>query len=233
MGDGASRAHVRDALIQEPALEACTIQIRDKDQPETVRESTREPYSVIEISVEDGVVTLNGQVPSLSNQRLAGVLAWWVPQRTILLTRAGSHAYGLATPESDLDLRGIVIPPKEYFLGFWHRFAQAESTGPDLVIYDIRKFFHLAAACNLSIIELLWTAAEDHSDLCGEEDLPTRGTPGGHGWECACARPQRYAPIHGEGPRQKRARSSVRLSCSGMRTTSAGATLRTGSQETA
>ena len=75
----------------------------------------------------------------------------WVPQRTIFLTRAGSHAYGLATPESDLDLRGIVIPPKGYFLGFWHRFEQAESTDPDLVIYDIRKFFHLAAACNPSI----------------------------------------------------------------------------------
>jgi predicted nucleotidyltransferase len=68
----------------------------------------------------------------------------------------------LATPASDLDLRGIVIPPKEYFLGFWHQFAQAESLEPDLVIYDIRKFFHLAAACNPSIIELLWTEAEDH-----------------------------------------------------------------------
>jgi hypothetical protein len=68
----------------------------------------------------------------------------------------------LATPASDLDLRGIVIPPKEYFLGFWHRFAQAESADPDLVIYDIRKFFHLAAACNPSIIELLWTEAVDH-----------------------------------------------------------------------
>lgn len=86
----------------------------------------------------------------------------WVPTNTIFLTRAGSHAYGLATPESDLDLRGIAIPPKEYFLGFWHCFEQAESTNPDLVIYDIRKFFHLAAACNPSIIELLWTEAEDH-----------------------------------------------------------------------
>lgn len=86
----------------------------------------------------------------------------WVPQRTIFLTRAGSQAYGMATPESDLDLRGVAIPPKEYFLGFAQRFEQAESADPDLVIYDIRKFFHLAAAGNPSIIELLWTAAEDH-----------------------------------------------------------------------
>jgi predicted nucleotidyltransferase len=86
----------------------------------------------------------------------------WAPQRTIFLTRAGSHAYGLATPESDLDLRGVVIPPKEYFLGFARHFEQAESCEPDLVLYDIRKFFVLAAACNPSIIELLWTDAEDH-----------------------------------------------------------------------
>jgi osmotically-inducible protein OsmY len=79
MGDGAIRDHVRDALIQEPVLEAYTIQIRDKDQLETVRESTPEPYDVIGITVDDGVVTFNGQVPSLSHKRLAGVLAWWVP----------------------------------------------------------------------------------------------------------------------------------------------------------
>jgi osmotically-inducible protein OsmY len=29
--------------------------------------------------VGDGVVTLDGQVSSLSHKRLAGVLAWWVP----------------------------------------------------------------------------------------------------------------------------------------------------------
>lgn len=86
----------------------------------------------------------------------------WLPQRTIFLTRAGSHAYGLATLESDVDVRGVAIPPREYFLGFWYRFEQAEAARPDLVIYDIRKFFRLAAACNPSIIELLWTDAEDH-----------------------------------------------------------------------
>jgi osmotically-inducible protein OsmY len=31
------------------------------------------------VEVTDGVVTLNGDVPSLSHKRLAGALAWWVP----------------------------------------------------------------------------------------------------------------------------------------------------------
>jgi predicted nucleotidyltransferase len=89
----------------------------------------------------------------------------WLPTHTIFLTRAGSHAYGLAAPESDLDVRGVAIPPKAYFLGFAHRFEQAEATAPDLIIYDIRKFFTLAAAGNPSIVELLWTEAEDHLQL--------------------------------------------------------------------
>jgi predicted nucleotidyltransferase len=101
------------------------------------------------------------QTPLSWSTLYRGTLAW-VPLRTIFLTRAGSHAYGLATPESDLDLRGVVIPPKEYFLGFAHRFEQAESREPDLVLYEIRKFFTLAAACNPSILELLWTDAQDY-----------------------------------------------------------------------
>jgi hypothetical protein len=86
----------------------------------------------------------------------------WLPTHTFFLTRAGSHAYGLATLGSDLDLRGVAIPPKEYFLGFAHRFEQAEASDPDLIVYDIRKFFTLAAAGNPSILELLWTDDEDH-----------------------------------------------------------------------
>ena len=37
------------------------------------------PRNSIDVMVNDGVVTLDGQVSSLSHKRLAGVLAWWVP----------------------------------------------------------------------------------------------------------------------------------------------------------
>ena len=80
----------------------------------------------------------------------------WLEKRTVLLVRHGAHAYGLATETSDLDIKGIAIPPKEYFLGFLKRFEQAESKQPDMSIYDIRKFFQLACDCNPNIIEVLW-----------------------------------------------------------------------------
>jgi predicted nucleotidyltransferase len=80
----------------------------------------------------------------------------WLPKRTIFLTVHGSHAYGLATETSDVDIKGVAIPPAEYFYGFLKRFEQAESKDPDMSIYDIRKFFDLAAQNNPNILELLW-----------------------------------------------------------------------------
>ncbi len=85
----------------------------------------------------------------------------WLDNNTILFNRSGSVAYGTNTESSDEDFKGIAIPPSEYFNGFMQRFEQAESKNPDAVIYDIRKFFNLASACNPNIIELLWTDSVD------------------------------------------------------------------------
>ena len=88
----------------------------------------------------------------------------WLNRGTVLLVRHGSHAYGTNTATSDEDFKGVAIPPKEYFLGSTKRFEQSElkAPEPDAVIYDIRKFFNLAAECNPNIIEVLHTAPEDH-----------------------------------------------------------------------
>ncbi len=86
----------------------------------------------------------------------------WLKASTILLTRSGSHAYGTNLPTSDVDVKGVCIPPEPYFLGFASKFEQAEFKEPaDGTIYDIRKFFNLAADCNPNIIEVLFVAEED------------------------------------------------------------------------
>jgi hypothetical protein len=86
----------------------------------------------------------------------------WLARRTIFLTKHGSQAYGTALPTSDIDLKGIAIAPRAYYLGFLQHFEQAEVREPlDAVIYDIRKFFKLAADCNPNIIEMLFTDFED------------------------------------------------------------------------
>lgn len=79
MGDGEIRDHVRDALLGEPAADNCGIRAMDSGRWETWRQSTVTPACSIDVTVDDGVVTLDGQVTSLCQKRLAGVLAWWVP----------------------------------------------------------------------------------------------------------------------------------------------------------
>jgi osmotically-inducible protein OsmY len=79
MGDAEIRDHLCRLLIQETAFDTCTIRAADKNAPKTIRESDIEPAGEISVAVEDGVVILNGPVPSLCHKRLAGVLAWWVP----------------------------------------------------------------------------------------------------------------------------------------------------------
>jgi len=113
-----------------------------------------------------------------------------VKERTIFRCLSGSHAYGTATPESDEDFRGVAIPPKEWFLGFFRKFEQAESKPnpdkpevPDEVIYDIRKFAALAADNNPNVLELLfmpddcvklWTPAWERLVAVRDAFLSTR-----------------------------------------------------------
>ncbi|MCA9694064.1 MAG: nucleotidyltransferase domain-containing protein [Myxococcales bacterium] len=52
-----------------------------------------------------------------------------VHAHTILLAVTGSHAYGTARPESDLDIRGCCVAPPEIRLSFHRRFEQYTHPG--------------------------------------------------------------------------------------------------------
>lgn len=97
MGDRAIRDHVRDALMGEPALSDCAIAVTDKGVTETLRAPDRAGGRIV-IEVNDGVVTLSGDVPSLTRKRLAGVLVWWVPG-----SRDVINGLGITPPEEDSD----------------------------------------------------------------------------------------------------------------------------------
>ena len=80
--DGELRTHICERLAQAVDFRNCVICARIKGELEVLR-GTMDPAGndgsgVIEVTVEDGVVTLTGQVISLSHRRLASVTAWWV-----------------------------------------------------------------------------------------------------------------------------------------------------------
>jgi osmotically-inducible protein OsmY len=82
LGDGALRDGVCERLLHSVDFRNCVICASVKGQVEVLRGSmdaagNGDGSGAIEVTVQDGVVTLTGQVISLSHKRLAGVLAWW------------------------------------------------------------------------------------------------------------------------------------------------------------
>lgn len=114
------------------------------------------------------------------------MLAWGMrfelKAHTHLVVIAGSRAHGTQRPDSDVDLRGFAIPPAPFFLGFLHRFEQADDeaemrafaddlrpeeraiaakTTLEGSIYNLVKFVRLAADANPNIFEALFCRDEE------------------------------------------------------------------------
>ncbi len=78
-GDGAVRDAVSRFLLSEGAFLDYAIRAKSRDDTIVLRNLGAQAQSSIALEVQEGVVTLSGNVGSLSHKRLAGVLAWWAP----------------------------------------------------------------------------------------------------------------------------------------------------------
>lgn len=85
----------------------------------------------------------------------------WLRQRTILLTRAGSWALGLALPTSDVDLRGVCIAPPPVYTGFSQRFERHPSKDPDGEVTELRVFLRAAVVGEPAVLQSLFCDPED------------------------------------------------------------------------
>ncbi len=76
----------------------------------------------------------------------------------IYRVQVGSKAFGLATEDSDDDLRGIFLPPAEKHWSLYQVPEQIELLdGRDEVYWELEKFLHLALRANPNILETLWS----------------------------------------------------------------------------
>jgi predicted nucleotidyltransferase len=88
----------------------------------------------------------------------------------IFETVHGSTAYNLARAGSDVDLKGIVVGPREWYFGMETAPEQVDLS-PDHVRYELRKFMRLAVDANPTVIELLFTSPEHHRCVTSSGEL--------------------------------------------------------------
>lgn len=67
---------------------------------------------------------------------------------------SGSRAYGLDTPTSDTDIRGVFVLPKTMYYSLDY-IDQINDETNDIVYYELKKFISLCAKNNPNILELL------------------------------------------------------------------------------
>lgn len=116
----------------------------------------------------------------------------WLLPNICFLAIDGSKSYGMSTINSDLDVKAIVLPPKEIREHLFNKFDQAINN-KDLELkyshlknpnnpkfestcFALSKFFQLAAQVNPNIISLLFVDSSDilECNKIGEELLKNR-----------------------------------------------------------
>ncbi|MFP9098115.1 DNA polymerase beta superfamily protein [Flavobacterium sp. RHBU_24] len=71
-------------------------------------------------------------------------------------TIAGSKSFGLDTPTSDTDIKGVFYLPKEMFFGMEY-IPQVNNETNDIVYYELGRYIELLTKNNPNILELLAT----------------------------------------------------------------------------
>lgn len=103
------------------------------------------------------------------------------PDNVLLLALSGSHAYGAATAESDVDRHGVYAHPTSELIGLgapqidkltW----TTDKPDPDVTLHDVGKFVKLALRSNPTILETLYVAPPliEMTSPFGEELLAMR-----------------------------------------------------------
>lgn len=103
-----------------------------------------------------------------------------VPEQIILIARAGSHMYGLSTPESDVDYVVIYAEKTETILSACKCIKDNyESRGPtkpfEYGAYEVRLFSEMLLKGSVVIVELVFTDNHDYTsvywkNLCQEKE---------------------------------------------------------------
>jgi len=92
----------------------------------------------------------------------------------ILQGVVGSTAYGLATPESDIDRLGVFQARTSELLGLHPPKESRVGHDPDITHHELGKFVKLCLANNPTVMELLWLDEYDVMTEAGDDLIAIR-----------------------------------------------------------
>ncbi|MCL5971974.1 MAG: nucleotidyltransferase domain-containing protein [Firmicutes bacterium] len=88
----------------------------------------------------------------------------WHTDFVVLITRTGSHAYGLAGPDSDEDYQGTALSPVSWLIGFPpadHAHTVVSHYPDDRTVHTLTKFCRLALQANPTLLDSLFCRDQD------------------------------------------------------------------------
>jgi uncharacterized protein len=97
-------------------------------------------------------------------------------QRVIYRCIIGSQAYGLAGEESDIDRRGIYLPPADLHWSLYGVPEQLENHATQEAYWELQKFLILALKSNPNVLECLYSPLVEHKTALAEELLAMRAS---------------------------------------------------------
>ncbi len=94
--------------------------------------------------------------------------------RVIYRCIVGSKAYGLDDAESDIDRRGIYLPPAHLHWSLYGVPEQLENSATEETYWEIQKFLTLALKANPNVLECLYTPLIEHATPLARDLLAIR-----------------------------------------------------------
>ena len=155
-------------LILRAEYDGSVLRFRKKEGMLPMDEDDWSRALIDEYAAENGVFVKKRTMDPMQNvkDRRAAVIARSEDEirrrcRPLLLCLSGSIAYGLDTPDSDVDIRGIFLNEPEEWIGLREEQETIRLEDSDTVLYGLRKAMKLLMACNPNVVEMLGLRRQD------------------------------------------------------------------------
>ena len=97
-----------------------------------------------------------------------------VTEHTVYAAVVGSRAFGLATDDSDTNVRGVYAAPTREFWSLTKPPAHVEGPGPETFSWEVERFCELALKANPNLLEVLHSPQALTRTALGDELLTLR-----------------------------------------------------------